>query len=54
MLTEQMYKTLPDGVLLMFWIACSFVVSTLVSILKFRFYCLSKEEMRAPFPDGSI
>ena len=54
MLTEQLHEAVPDGFLLGLWVACSFLVATLVAILKFRFYCLSKEEMRAPFPDGPV
>ncbi|MGB5985896.1 MAG: hypothetical protein WBG37_11370 [Desulfobacterales bacterium] len=51
--TEQIYKTVPSGLVLGFWVVCSFIVATLIAILKFRFYCLSKEEMRAPFPESS-
>ena len=32
-------------------IIINFIFTTLISIFKFRFYCLSKEEMGAPFPD---
>jgi len=39
------------GLFLILAVLFNLIFTTLISIFKFRCYCLSKEDMRAPFPD---